>query len=363
MKTERKSKSHIAIFVLCSILLFLFLYKSTASSEQLFLGLRLCAETLIPTLFPYMVISEMLVHSGVAEFISPVIEKVTLKLFGISGAGGAAIILGFLCGFPVGAKTTANLYEKGVITKAEAEKLMGICNLPSPPFVIFAVGEKLFGDISIGLFLYLNILAVTLILGMIKDKSSLPCSVNAVNTPQKTIFSVFTDSVSSAAGAVIKVCAYVAFFSAVIGGMTSFFDSASPILKAVVFSFFELTSGASACSALAERGVGLVIASAAIGWSGLSVFCQISSISQTKQGSISLRFYLSSKIISSVLCASITAIFLKIFPLYTLPAPSAEDAVSLIVLYSPTFISAINIIFIISLFIYLTKNLDRCRII
>ncbi|MBO5701250.1 MAG: hypothetical protein J6S71_02310 [Clostridia bacterium] len=322
--------------------------------------MRLCAETLIPALFPYMVISEMLVRSGAVSVISPIIGKVTEKLFGISGAGGTAIILGILCGFPIGAKTAAELYGKGVISKEEAERLMGICNLPSPPFIIFAVGEKLFGSRVVGLFLYLNVLAVTMIIGMLGRKSCQPCA-RIENSRSEPIFSVFTESVASAAGAVIKVCAYVAFFSAVIGGLTPFFENSSPTLKATVFSFFELTSGAAACSTLAERGRGLIIASAAAGWSGLSVFCQIFSISRTKSGSISMRYYLTSKIVSSAVCAAITAVCLKFFKKLIPPAPTADDAVSLASLYPTAFISAVNIIFIISLFIYLIKNLDRRR--
>ena len=243
MEFKKESTSRIAIFVLCLLFLFLFLYNSSSSSEQLFKGLRLCAETLIPSLFPYMVISEMLVRSGAVSFIAPAAGRVTKKLFRVSGAGGAALILGIICGFPVGAKTVAELYSQNMIEKDEAEKLMGICNLPSPPFIIFAVGDKLFGSREIGLFLYFNVLAVTLLQGMMKRKSSAIGADHIAYNKAQPVFSLFTESVASAAGAVIKVCAFVAFFSAVIGGLTPFFDNTSPILKASIFSFFELASG------------------------------------------------------------------------------------------------------------------------
>ena len=77
MESEKKATSYIAIFVLCLLLLFLFLYNPSATSEQLYQGMRLCAETLIPALFPYLVISEMLVRSGAVSVISPIIGKVT----------------------------------------------------------------------------------------------------------------------------------------------------------------------------------------------------------------------------------------------------------------------------------------------
>jgi sporulation integral membrane protein YlbJ len=362
MKTQKKKPSNIATFVLCLLLFFLFLHAPTESSEQLYRGMRLCAEALIPTLFPFMVISEMIVRSGAVSVISPAIVKITEKLFGISGSGGTAIILGILCGFPIGAKTAAELYDKGAISKEEAERLMGICNLPSPPFIIFAVGEKLFGSRNIGLLLYLNVLAVTMLTGILRKVSYQHQDYVKIDKAEP-IYSVFTESVASAAGAVIKVCAYVAFFSGVIGALTPFLEKAPPTLKAAVFSFFELTSGAAACSSLFEKGFGIILASAAVGWSGFSVFCQIFSISRTKRGNISMRYYISSKILSSAICAAISAVFLKLFPSVIPSAPTADDAVSLISLYPDAFICAVDLIFVISIFIYLIKNLDRRHII
>ena len=40
-----------------------------------------------------------------------------------------------LCGYPMGAKTTSDLYENGQITKKEAEYLLTFVNQPSPVFV------------------------------------------------------------------------------------------------------------------------------------------------------------------------------------------------------------------------------------
>ena len=360
----KKGKSYpTAIFVLCFSLFCLFLLCSKASSAELFKGLKLCTDTLIPTLFPYMVISEMLVRSGTISFVSPTLGRVSERLFGISGASGAAILLGWLCGFPVGAKITAGLFESGTISAEEAEKVIGLCNLPSPPFLIFIVGERMFGSRAAGILLYFNLLTVTVIYGIITRKSCYTPINQAKISNYPPIFTVFTESVSSAANAIVKICAFVAFFSALTGGLTSILGGISPAIKAIIFSSLELTSGIAACSALPIQSLGFIIASASAGWSGLSVFCQIFSLSHTGCESISMRAYLVSKAITAAASSAVTAICVRIFPSLLPSAAPAEDA-SLVVSEIPqTFILSANIIFIISVFIYLFKKLDRQHII
>lgn len=365
LNSEKGKRFPIARFVLCSSLIVLFLYDPAESSRQLGRGLSLCAGTLIPTLFPFMVISEMLVRADVASYISPILEKPMKILFGVSGSGAAALILGILCGFPVGGKTAAALYERGDISKEDAEKLMSFCNLPSVPFMIFAVGENLFGSRELGVFLYLNTLAVTLLCGILPNIISKKSigeyypSGRITHIESPSLIRIFTDSVTSAAGSTVNVCAYVAFFTCAVGSLGNIFSGTGETFKAVLFSFFELTSGSAACASLAPRFVGVTLASAAAGWSGLSVFFQIFSISRTKSGGISMKSYLASKSLAAFICPLITLIAIRIRPSLLPDALPDSDAFLRMPYFGAHFISAINIIFMLSLVIYLCKELDR----
>lgn len=367
LNTEKGKRLPIARFVLCAALITLFLYDPAESSRELGRGLSLCAGTLIPTLFPFMVISEILVRADIASFISPILSKPMKYLFGVSGSGAAALVLGMICGFPVGGKTAAALYERGYISKTDAEKLMSFCNLPSAPFMIFAVGEKLFGSRELGIFLYLNVLAVTLLCGIILNfikgrKQSKYCL--EIQSPQHESYSlirIFTDSVTSAAYSTVNVCAYVAFFTCAVGSLGNIFAVFGESFKAILFSFFELTSGSAACSSLEDRRLGVILASAAAGWSGLSVFFQIFSLTRTSRGDISMKEYLASKSLAAVICPTVTLIAIGIRP-SLLPNTIPDSDAFVRRPYFPThFISAINIIFILSLLIYLYKELDRRR--
>ena len=316
-----------------------------------------------------MVISELLVRSDLGTYAARVFGKPMRILFGVSGAGAGALILGILCGFPVGAKTAASLYEKGDVSKEDAESLMTFGNYPSAPFMIFAVGESLLGSRRTGIFLYITVLLTGLIYGVLrhaltrKKSMRIPTETRRSVSGESTSFiRIFTDSVTSAAGSVIAVCAYVAFFTCTVGTLAALFGGSeqSP-LKAILFSFFELTTGAAACAVLDSPSLSAVLCAAAAGWSGLSVFLQIYSLSRTEREDISLTPYILSKAISSAICATVTAIAIRISP-YLIPIKeNAKDVFLPSISFPAAFISAVNVFFILTALIYVYKQLDRRR--
>lgn len=366
-QTRKKKSVPIARFVFCAIILFLLFIYSDQAVENMKKGLSICADVLIPTLFPYMVISELLVRSDLGTYAARLFGKPMRKLFGVSGACAGALLLGILCGFPVGAKTAAALYEKGDIAKHDAEALMTFCNYPSAPFMIFAVGESLLGSRNIGIFLYLTVLCTGLIYGIIRHalirKRNFETNIGeaVAATPKRISFiKVFTDSVVSAAGSVISVCAYVAFFTCTVGSLSTMIGgSDSSPFKALLFSFFELTTGAAACATLDSPSLSAVLCAAAAGWSGVSVFLQIYSLSRTEREEISLEPYLLSKSLSASICASITAVAIRLFPSLVPIKESAEDVFLPTVSFPAAFITAVNVFFVITALIYVYKKLDR----
>ena len=83
-------------------------------------GLTLCLQTVLPSLFPFFVLSSLLVQSDVPRLLSRAMAGVMYPLFGVSGAGASALILGLLGGYPVGARTVAELQEKGKFYRVTA---------------------------------------------------------------------------------------------------------------------------------------------------------------------------------------------------------------------------------------------------
>ena len=107
-------------------------------------GLRLCYNVILPSLFPFFVLSALVVDLGLAGYLGRALEGLMRPLFHVPGACASALVLGFVGGYPVGARTALSLYQKGMCTKTEAERLLSFCKLTLLNHVPFSAARKLF---------------------------------------------------------------------------------------------------------------------------------------------------------------------------------------------------------------------------
>ena len=308
--------------VFCLLLL---LRNASIAVESMERGLLLCAKTIIPSLFPFMVISEMIVSGGVFSVWIKRISKPLQKILRISEDGCCAVILGMLCGFPIGAKCTALAYQQGKIDHDEASRVLAFSNNPSSAFLITAVGGTLWKSTKLGTAFYLTSLTSLVIIGFLlaqipKRKSAIPFRELSLARPaQKSSVSIFCDAIRSSLASVLTVCAYVVFFSAFLGALSHLpvITSLSPAAKAVLFCLFELSNGAEYAATVPSTLLGVCITAFAIGWSGLSVHCQILSVCEGS--GISMRPYFFAKLLQSLLCPVLLGILLALCPAILTP--------------------------------------------
>lgn len=116
-------------------------------------GLQLCLETVVPSLFPFLVAARLFTGSGAAQWCARVLGPVMGPAFGLPSNGAAAVVLGLLGGYPVGAQTAASLYGSGQLTRKEAEQLLAFCSNAGPAFIFGMVGG-LFGSGKIAAVLF-----------------------------------------------------------------------------------------------------------------------------------------------------------------------------------------------------------------
>lgn len=107
---------------------------SQISLYYAFTGLELWYTKMIPALLPFMIISGIMVRLHLTESFSTVLYPIVHPLFRVSKNVCYAMIMGFLCGFPMGAKTVYDLYSRQMISKREAEYLLAFCNNIGPVY-------------------------------------------------------------------------------------------------------------------------------------------------------------------------------------------------------------------------------------
>lgn len=133
IKYFKSKKIKSICYIICFIIV---LYNPQSTFRYAYDGLKQWATCMVPTLFPFMMISSMMIYGGADIELGRMLSPLLKKIFPYSLYGLYTIFIGFLCGFPMGAKTVCDLYSKGRITKTEAESLLGFCNNIGPSFFL-----------------------------------------------------------------------------------------------------------------------------------------------------------------------------------------------------------------------------------
>ena len=305
-KKTRVSPRTLGYCYMSLFIMILFFKNADAASAWITEGLRLCAAKLIPSLFPFMVISALLIKSGAGTYIFKHLSIPFGALFGTGTEGSCALALGWLCGFPVGAKCARELYVSGSISKEEYKTILYISGTPSPAFLIGTVGASMLDSKATGVFLYAASVLSSAIIGVFlrrrqKLKGMTAHARYASKQRQMPFFQALTESVSDSGVNMLNICAFVIFFSAFLGALEqslSFLRS-SEALSSLTFSFFELTSGLSRIS-ITNSPYRLALCAVAVGWSGLSVHFQTMSIGMSHD--VSFAPYILSHAVRAALC-------------------------------------------------------------
>lgn len=118
-------------------------------------GLAIWWDVLFPSLFPFFVISEIMLGLGIVHLFGALLDPLMRPMFNIPGSGGFVAAMGYVSGYPVGAKLTAKLREQGLVNRVEGERLVAFTTSSDPIFLLGAVSVGFFHDASLGLVLAL----------------------------------------------------------------------------------------------------------------------------------------------------------------------------------------------------------------
>lgn len=294
-------------------------------------GLELCAGILIPSLFPFFVISALFIKTGFARRIGHALQRPMSFLFGVPGVCAPAFILGCIGGYPVGAKAAVDLYQQGYCTKGQAERLLQFCNNCSPGFILGTVGIAVFGSLRAGIILFAGHVLAAATVGVLFRGSAKRGSKNDNKAPKKRIaplpFSkAFTESVISSLGSTLNVCAFVIFFRVIIellsvSGIIHALSGAMSALplgveagfyEAGIAGFIEVTTGVSALTSLGEgSALKLSLAALLLGWAGICVHFQ--SVGIIGESGLSAAPHIRGKAAQGVIACIYTALYTRFF--------------------------------------------------
>ncbi len=285
--------------------LFLFLFAITILlmlSKQNFESTSLCIMTFLysvaPSLFPFIFFTEFILNTDIINILSKCIGRIIEKIFGTSKNSTIAIIIGFLCGFPMGAKTVSSLYANNFITKKEATKLLAFVNNNNPIFIISTIGIAMFQSITIGIILLISHYTASIIIGIslnIIESTSIihKKSENLNSFDKKTLktansfekkysnisfFDLIRKSILNTFVTLGTILGFIIIFNLLFNICKILLNqiNVSPTVTSFISGIFEVTLGTKNIATLnIEIESKVIIASFLLGFSGLCILSQI----------------------------------------------------------------------------------------
>lgn len=222
-------------------------------------GLILCARRVIPALFPYFFLTQLLL---------PYLPK------GRKHPCLPAYVMGFVGGYPTGVATAVGLYEEGLVGKREANTALGLCNHSGPGFFLTVIGLGLFGSVRKGVVLYgIHVLSALLLILLCGQKPEGKWELRQLPKERKGFAGSFYDALAASCEGMLRVCGVVILFS--VG--TALLKPLLPISLWQAVGLIELCNG---IALLTQGDRAFVLCALFMGWGGLCVHMQAMSLWQ-----------------------------------------------------------------------------------
>ena len=204
-------------------------------------GLSVWYKSMVPSLLPMMILSGCMIRLNITTTFASLLFPVTNRLFHISKNGTYALFIGFLCGFPMGAKVICELYNQNKLSREEATCLLPICNNIGPIYML-SYGLKAFDAKPLYIIL---VLFYCIPLGYAffhLHNKNFP----SIQTSKKVPVSFITaldESISDSAAGILSLGGYLMFFNILLVPLEIF--ALSPKLTTFLACLVEITNGLS----------------------------------------------------------------------------------------------------------------------
>ena len=322
-------------------------------------GLYTWLNVVLPSLLPFLIISDILIGLGVVNFIGTLLRPVMFPVFRVPGEGAFPFVMSIISGYPVGIQLSSQLLAEKKVTPIEAQRIISFSSTSGPLFMIGAVSVGMLKNSSTGPLLalshYLGAITVGILFRFYKyrrpliyriEKTSIRKALESLAQARKkdnrSIGQIMGDAVNKSFNTILMVGGFIIFYSVMIEILSLIhvidYISAlltfllplnnSDIIKGIVSGFIEVTNGCEIISNITS--VNLVtkisIISFIIGWSGLSIHSQAISILDKEK--IKINLYIFSKFLHGFFAFLYTSVLYTFVFQDTITTFSASDYIN-----------------------------------
>ncbi|MCL2200297.1 MAG: hypothetical protein FWB80_15410 [Defluviitaleaceae bacterium] len=296
------------LLVMFNIFLLIFPQNVLAAARD---GLLLWFNNVLPSLLPFMIVTNMLVMLGFAELLARFLAPFMRRFFNLPGAAGFGLVTGLTSGYPMGAKTVSDLYREKQLNTRQAQHLLAFCNNAGPLFILGAVGVGMFNSTRIGYILWISHVLGAFAVGFLlkpKDDSMYAREEKRENSLSNahSIGKMLGEAVRNSMDSITVIGGLIIFFSVVISVFDVLGLPSDTVFGGVVGGLVEVTSGARRIATLTPSVITLAAAAFVVAFGGFSVHAQ--TFHFVAGTGIRVRGYLLAKLLHGVIAACICAL-------------------------------------------------------
>lgn len=326
------------VFLIFAVSLLLFSKNNLTAVKN---GLILWATSVVPSLFPFFVATELLLHTNIVNLLGKSLNKCMRPIFNIDGKGSFCFIMGLISGYPVGAKIACEFRKQNICPKTECERLLSFTNNSGPLFIVGTVGISMFGNTTIGLLLLITHILACITVGIIfrfwknddfrsYKNSDYISSKNSNLVTFSNLGSVLSESITNSIQTILLIGGFVVIFSSVISILKSsgllhnfsllfiplfnILHIDTSFISPIITGFLEITNGINNISLIKTKqiSINIIFTAFLLGFGGISVLLQVWSI--ISKSDLSIKPYIFGKLLHGIIAAFYTFIALNIFP-------------------------------------------------
>lgn len=297
----RRSKMFSGIAAAVGMLLLILDGKTAIAGAQE--GIELCLRTVIPSLFPFFMLSMLLTDSLSEASVS--IFRPLGRLFRIPAGSESILLTGFLGGYPVGAQAAANACRGGRLTRQQAQRMLAFCSNAGPSFLFGMVAAQ-FPKLWYAWLLW----GIQLVSALLVSVLTPEAENSAVSLEQAKRLSL-SDHLQRALGVMAAVCGWVVLFRVVIAFADRWFLWLLPReVRVLVTGILELTNGCCALNEIENVGLRLIFCAGMLSFGGICVTMQTASVIQ----GLSLKPYLAGKGLQTLISITLALLCQPLMP-------------------------------------------------
>ena len=314
---SKRRFARLSLAVMCIAAATLLLRFPSAAAGGVSRGLAVCGRQLIPSLFPFLVLTAFMIKSGIAADVAAWIARHIPRLHG-RGQALTVWLLSVLGGYPTGACAVAGSVRQGLLSPSDAKPLLCCAVHAAPAFIIGGVGTAMLGSTHAGLLLWAAHLLSSMVLWPLWQPLRVPS--DATPSAPMPLSRAVTDSLHEAASTLLSMagCILAACTALSVADALGAAVITAPIVRTLMAAPLEVCVGcleAAACGEYAPFFLGW-----ALGFGGLSVIGQIAAV--TGEWRLVNRRFFAARLLHGLLGGCLSLLLFHIFPPPAAVAPT-----------------------------------------